>query len=175
MYMSKLDIGHKSDDKAVDDDDARRSFDEFYKLAPDAVTEAARLAKERVEPGGTAVIACILGDQAYVTMIPFAGADVACTRSCEEKNSGWERVKGNAYVRVSSGMSGARSIIERLFGRLRQDCKFVAGPMYKSQEVLAYNFAKVHLWRYNIKVMAGEDLFVRPDEDITDDDDGDDN
>ena len=160
-YVSELDRGHKSDDKATDDSKVRESHDAYYRFAPDADAEQRRLAQVRKGPGGTVgYLAIIMGDQAYVSIEPWGGCDILCTRSCED-HDGWAKTKNKAYVRVSSGVSKARSVVERIFGRLARDCPFVTGPIYYSQIELAHKFVKIYLSQYNRRILAGEDLFVR--------------
>ena len=160
LHMTELDIGHCSDDKATDRSNVAKSFDKFYSFAPDEKAEAARLASKRVGDGGTDLCKCIiLGDQGYPDMIVWPGCDIMVTRSAEDAES-WARAKDKPYVRVSSGVSSVRSVIERIFGRLAQDCPFITGPVFESQGPLVYKFIQIHTARYNRMIALGQNLFV---------------
>ena len=164
MYIQPVDIGHQADEKAVNNDsELRASFANYYgqRLAPDAEAEAARLADPRVGDGGTTTAkALILGDQGYVMMAPLPGCDLLITRTAEDVEE-WKKASKKNYVRISSTVSKVRSVIERVFGRLAQDCPFVTGPIYESQVMLAHDYCTLFLSLYNRELVKGENLFAK--------------
>lgn len=168
MYISALDIGHLSDDRAMERSDVYESFSSFFNFVPadDAravAAERARLEEKRSGDGGTSMCRMImLADQGYPGVRPLSGTDILCTRTAEDADE-WAKAKDKAYVRVSSKCSKVRSVIERIFGRLSNEAPFVTGPIYESQAPLAYNYTRIFMSLYNRRIDAGEALFAKDD------------
>jgi hypothetical protein len=161
-WISRTTIGHISDDAALDETGFAGVYNRYYGL----VEDPERLTQARVAPGGTGVPRVLLGDKAYVTATPMAMTDIWVTRSAEGTDE-WNKVKGRPYVVTSGTVAGARSVVERIFGRVKQDSLFLAGRILNTRT--SKTLAKRSLWilcaLYNRRYNAGKRLFLREDED----------
>lgn len=155
VYISALHIGHMSDEAALDASTYRSEFAEFYKLTEDP----GRHEGDRTGCGGTNAKHILIGDQGYPKIVAPACTDILCTRSAQDTD-GWQKAKNRPAVIVVDGVSPVRTVIERIFGRMSLNSRFLRGPIFVSQEVLALKFVFIYGAVYNRGIDKGLDLFV---------------